>query len=86
MAVFGGIYDTVILDYLDELHARNVLFVNTWATIPTIVKNGYDPNFTFCLAAADKEVVSMLAEFTVATLHAQMPAILAEDSVRVILR
>ncbi|MEZ4709531.1 MAG: ABC transporter substrate-binding protein [Caldilineaceae bacterium] len=80
VAVFGGIYDMVILDYLDELHAHSVLFVNTWATIPTIVKNGYDPNLAFCLAAADTEVVSMLAQFTVDTLHAQKPAILAEDS------
>ena len=80
LAILGGIYDTVILDYLDELHAHNILYVNTWATIPTILKNGYDPNLTFCLAAADKDVMLLIAEFTVETLHAQKPAILVEDS------
>lgn len=80
VAIFGGIYDSVILDYLDELHASDMLLVNTWATIPTILKNGYDPNLSFCLAAANKDIVALLAEFTVETLHALKPAIIAEDS------
>ncbi|MEM7134416.1 MAG: ABC transporter substrate-binding protein [Chloroflexota bacterium] len=80
VAIFGGVYDDVIMGYLDELAAAQIPLLNVWATLPSIVKNGYDPNVTFCIAAAAGQITEYLARYPLEVLNSQRPALIVEAS------
>ena len=80
VSVFGGIYDDVIVEYLDELWDARVPLINVWGNLPAIIKNDYDPNITFCIAAAPKQITEYLSRYPVDVLHARRPALIVEVS------
>lgn len=79
IAIVGGVHDTIIINYLDNLSEQRIPLINVWGAIPEITKSGFDPNVAFCVAATHRQIGEYLSRYPVEVLGALRPSIVAEN-------
>lgn len=80
VAVFGGIYSPVMLAQLDLVHELQIPLINPWGSVTAITRNGRTPNYAFRVSVSDEYADEFLVRFTLETVGARRPGILADTS------
>lgn len=78
IAVFGGVHDDVIVDYLGQLQAAKIPLIHVWGSLPKIMKDDRAPIAAFCMTATASQMTEYLTRYVVENLGAHRPVALVE--------
>ncbi|MDM7862013.1 ABC transporter substrate-binding protein [Alteromonas sp. ASW11-36] len=60
LAVIGGVHTPVVLQELDLIHQKPLIFLVPWAAGTAIIDNGFEPNYVFRVSVRDSEAASVI--------------------------
>ena len=76
VAVFGGIFGTVVAAQLNGLTEMRLPLIAAWSSVPAITRHGREPNWAFRVSANDDSADEFLARYAAQVMGARRPGII----------
>ncbi|HEY7068201.1 MAG TPA: ABC transporter substrate-binding protein [Chloroflexota bacterium] len=81
VAVFGGIWGTVVVAQVPVLAELRLPLIDAWASVPAITRNGLQPNYAFRVSASDDSADDFLSRYAVEVVGARRPGLLMAETI-----